>query len=123
TGSYQAFSGVMPAQEYLDVSSSGGSGGLGDGSEGEPAFGGTGLGTGSGTGSGMGTGFAGNNLPTIEEISFKDDLQIRAQKGEFLPEIIDQVFSRLDPTYEIETINRGIRARANAAGSRPSQSG
>ena len=112
---YQQFSGVMSAQQFLDVA------------YGSPA----GIRAGTGEGFGIvgdgGSGFGGGgmvNAPApIEGLSFRDELKIRAQAGEFLPEVATQILNTVDPMYEIEKVNQSIFARSYAMQSRPREKG
>ncbi|MCY7866114.1 hypothetical protein P8918_13515 [Bacillus spizizenii] len=112
-GSYQQFTGVMSARDYLE-----GQGGLdksGEALEDDIVIGGSGGETGEGLG--------GGRPHRIEGLSFKDEIAIRARNGEILPAIQDMIMSKVDPTYDIEEINKGIMERAQAIGSTPNESG
>lgn len=105
-GGYGIFTGVMDAQDFIQIYE-----GIefseGDGESGSsPAI----------TVSGVGSGGSGIGL------SFRERMQIRADSGELIPGLISATLG-YDSLSDIETINRGIVARAIARRSRPNEQG
>lgn len=107
--SYQDFSGVLPVESYI-----------------EGSFDNTGINAEAGifvSGAGLASARGNMGVGTIEGLSFRDKIELGAEKGDILPSIVHQFISRFRPMEEISDINRGIFEKAIVRASQPDEPG
>lgn len=108
--SYEQSTGTMGIQSYIEDEGGGSLSGErgGQGAQGEVS------------GSVLGRGGL-----SIGGISFRDKMEIKAMGGDAVAQAISSIVGKKvsSPSYDIEAINEGIRARARVAGSRPKERG